>query len=313
MHFKIILKSFVLLCSFLVANAAVDCSNPDKIDTDACRADILIITTDQTSDGFKSVRNTLDKLKISTNQLIIPKEGVADDRFLYFLYENPTTLEGARYSAIVFPNGRVSYDNGKINEPSWESAIKPNQWDIFNNYSAKTQSRIVFLNEYPSNYTGTKLLYDNPVYYRSLQNYSFDENADLFVSSKEDNLNTEEIWHYQAKLLSDRDLKKSGFSNVEPLLYFEPSENVPEKSVAAVDGYYNDARFLAFYTGFGEWSSVSNKLNVFWITWFFGDISHISDAHITSEEAFSASPKSAKLALGSIVLSTIFVIMATLI
>ena len=61
---------------------------------------------------------------------------------------------------MVFPNGRVGYDYSKTSDSDWKSAINYNQWEIIYDYSRNFDVRLVFLNEYPSNYTSTELAYN---------------------------------------------------------------------------------------------------------------------------------------------------------
>jgi len=312
MQFKNILKSFAFISASVVAFASADCSDPSKIDSDECKADILIVTTaernKEQNEGFMSVVESLKKFDVPANQLAIPPQGVDDSEIIRILYRDPAAQNFGRYKTVVFPNGRVSYSNGS---QFWESAIRANQWDIFTNYATNTQTNIVFLNEYPSNYTGTELAYET---YNSNQRITFHPDAVLVDELATEELNTDQAWHYPAKIMNESELQLYGFNDVKPILYFEPNQDIPEQTVAAVEGYYKGAEFAAFYTSFGQWSSTSSKLNIYWVNWALGDLSHVSDSQYTNEQAIklSASPKSVKLAMGCVVFSTILVIFTTL-
>jgi len=325
MLFKNLLKAAVLVATPFVAYAGTNCADPDKIDTDECKADILIVTTDKQSrtksqdEGFASIVNSLQRFAIPANQLEVPETGVPDSEIYRFLYSDDAHTQ-PRYSAIVFPNGRVSYSNvqqgaAATEDLLWKSAFSYNQWEIFNDFSRNTGSRIVYLNEYPSNNTGTTIQYEM---YTANQKITLVDATSLEELQNVD-LNTDRIWHYPAKIDDEQELSLNyGFEYVNPLLYFEPDAEgkVPEKTVAAVECKNQGAEYAAFYVSFGDWSTTAAALNIFWLTWALkADIQQLSDEHITTAEALkkSAASKTARLAMGCLTISTLFVIIATLI
>lgn len=319
MLFKDLFKAIALIGAPLAAYAVNDnCADADKIDTEKCRADILIVTTEERNakqnEGFSSIVNTLERFAIPANQLSIPKAGIRDDEITRILYSDPVNKKG-RYKAVVFPNGRVSYANvqdGDDQNAMWSSALTWSQWDLITQYAANTQSRIVYLNEYPSNNTGTTCAYTQ---YNLNQKISLEQEANMIDELANVDLNTEQTWHYPAKIGEEQDLRLTyGFEYVRPLMYFEPADSIQERTVAAVECNNQGAEYAGFFTAFGSWSKTAAAINIYWLTWALGDISKISDQHITAEKALgmSAAPKSIKLAFGCIAISTLFVIIATL-
>jgi len=326
MLFKNVFKTFALLGAPLLAYAVDEnCANPDKIDTDKCRADILIVTTQERNQrqnaGLESIVTTLERFSIPANQLSVPQMGIKDDEIYRILYSDAARTS-PRYKAIVFPNGRVSYangcdDNGNCSaDAMWKSALSWEQWNIITQYSANTNSRIVYLNEYPSNNTGTELAYENFNNYAENQKYSIDQEFDIVPELSQVELNTFETWHYPAKISpEDKNRLEHGFEYVKPMLYFEPSANVPDITVAAVECSNQNALYAGFFTSFGQWSTTAAALNIYWLNWALDtDIEKISEQHISNIDALnmSAAPKAVKLAFSSIAISTIIVIIAAL-
>ncbi|ORX51385.1 hypothetical protein BCR36DRAFT_287885 [Piromyces finnis] len=289
------------------------------MDSDKCKADILIVTTQNLdafqNEGYNSVVNTLTKFSVPANKLSIDPNGVDTTYIRNVLYRNN---DEGRYKAIVFPNGRVSYNSGG---DQWVSAIRPDQWLLFDEYSAVTGSRIVYLNEYPSNNTATELAYDfkgdQASNFKIAQKISFPEDSSSFIEDLKDiELNTQDTWHFPAKIEDESKYKVDGFDSVEPLLYFESAgETIPEKTIAAVACERQGSIYAGFFTSFGSWSKTAAALNIYWLTWALNtDFSKISDAHISTEKALDMSsdaPKSIKLALLSLVVSTLLVIFVT--
>lgn len=272
MQFKKFLK-FLALAAPLVA--AKDCSDPQYIETDDCKADVLIVTSDNTSieqdEGFKSVVNTLSKFAVPANQLKVKSSGVDDSEIIRILYKGDKAQNIPRYKAIVFPNGRVSYNTGSTNEGDaiWQSAISPQQWDIFTSYSAGTKTRIVYLNEYPSNNTGTELAYPgNKALYKVAQKISISEDSTLLNELSSYDLNTQDTWHFQAKYRDEEMNKLDLFESVEPLLYFDakPEEGIPDQTIGAVACSREGSEFAGFFTSFGSWSKTAAVLNIYWLT-----------------------------------------------
>jgi len=91
-------------------------------------------------------------IKIEYDPITIPKDGYKDNIENLF-YNNVDGKLQPKYTVLVFPNGRVSYKNGK----TWKSAITDEQWLQIEGYARTNDARLVFLNEYPSTATGTKL------------------------------------------------------------------------------------------------------------------------------------------------------------
>jgi len=66
----------------------------------------------------------------------------------------------SKYTVIIFPNGRVSFDSAdysQTSESNWQSALTNDQWEFFYDLSRNYGTRLVFLNEYPSIYTSTRV------------------------------------------------------------------------------------------------------------------------------------------------------------
>lgn len=323
MQFKNLLK-FLVFAAPLVA--AKNCNEPDNIDSDDCKADILIVTSEDATveqdEGFKSVVNTLSKFAVPANQLKVPINGIDDSVILRILYKGDKAQNVPRYKAIVFPNGRVSYNTGSTNEGDaiWESAIKPQQWDLFTSYSAGTKTRIVYLNEYPSNNTGTELAYPgNKALFKVAQKISISEDSTLLNELSSYDLNTQDTWHFQAKYRDPEMNRLDLFDSVEPLLYFDakPEEGIADQSIGAVACSREGSEFAGFFTSFGSWSKTAAVLNIYWLTWALNtDFSKISSKQYSTEDAIrlaSGAPKTVKLAMMTVAISTLFVIFANLI
>ncbi|OUM69540.1 hypothetical protein PIROE2DRAFT_19661 [Piromyces sp. E2] len=307
------LKSIIKFASLLFAAPvfAGGCEDIDK-----CPAEILIVATkpeyrnEEQNQGLESVRTTLEKFSVSANKYEISPEGVSTEDLQKILYDKNNK---GRYKAIIFPNGRVSYSNGG---DVWSSAIRPDQWKVFTDYSAQTKNKIVYLNEYPSNNTGTELAYDftgNPLNYKVPQPIIIE---DGMIGADELNkleLTTEETWHFPAKITPNA----PGFTVVEPLMYFGPNNVAPEQTIGAVACETAEgAKTAAFFTSFGSWSRVSAALNIYWLTWVYEmDFSKISEAQYSTEDAIrmaaSDAPRSTKLGI-ALVLSTISAVLLTL-
>jgi len=79
-----------------------------------------------------------------------------------FNYDN-TGGKIPKYKVLVFPNGRISFDHADYSltsQSDWQSALQFDQWELFYDYSRTFGARLVFLNEYPSNYTSTALYHE---------------------------------------------------------------------------------------------------------------------------------------------------------
>ena len=100
----------------------------------------------------------------------------------------------------MFPNGRVSYDRAdysRTENSDWQSALKYEQWEMFYDYSRNFDTRLVFLNEYPSNYTGTTLYKtfepeEAKIKYQSVQSIKSEPNIIYSEAVNESKLDTKE-------------------------------------------------------------------------------------------------------------------------
>jgi len=246
MHFKLLSKLSLLL----IGSASVICQELNK--------NILIVTTEETNSqdlATEAILQTMAKYNINKDRIKIKPTGIADKDLHDILYD---TNGNPNYKAVVFPNGRISYNNDDI----WKSAIKDNQWDEFYQYSRTYGTRLVFLNEYPSNYTAS-VLYNNQNadVYQSNQIISAapgTPNAETINSAK---LDTYNIYHYPAVI------QNSELITAEPLLYFGPNDYCPEQTVAAVAVNYSGAQYAAYFMAFGGWSKTSHALNILWLSW----------------------------------------------
>jgi len=312
----------------LAALADINCLDPENIDKEECSADILIVTTMEKSDespSYKALVKTLNDNIIKANNLKVPKEGITDDKIDLALYSNVNGKKIGRYKVLVFPNGRVSYDQNDVQNSisTWQSAITFNQWEGFYDYSRENDARLVFLNEYPSNYTGTQLYYDiNPqesqeeIDKKLLGKQVIVPAPDIYEENaiKEAQINTEHIWHFPAK-----ENQTPGIT-IEPLLYFDASPpEYPEKTLAAVlvknEKNGKEANYAAFFLPFGDWNEGSTALNVIWLSWALQkDFKYISGKQISAEEAIkqSGASQTSKLELIFVALCTIFTITVTL-
>ena len=311
MQFKKLLKALLLAVPVIA-----DC-NLDNLDDPKCAADILIITTSdkETDPGYTSVVETLKKFSVPTNKYIVKESGANDAEIKKVIYKNEQQGLG-RYKAIVFPNGRVSYQgNGQ-----WASALDKSQWAIFEEYSAKTNYRIVYLNEYPSaENTGTKLATANPT---NDNNFKMEQSiivpedrGEIAADLNSSNLNTSGTYHYPA-IIDENEVKLNNFEEVVPILYFGPAApEYPEQTVAGVSCTKSGgAKYAALFTSFGDWSRTSNALNVYWLTWALDtDISRISDSHLTTKEAIEKAndaPRSIKLGMAVVLSSLSAIVLA---
>jgi len=253
---------------------------------------------------------------INYDRLLVKRSGILDEEIDKALFFNINGTALPKYSVLVFPDGRVSYDaaNPRTGNSNWQSAIKPNQWERFYNYSRNYDSRLVFLNEYPSNYTGTKLYKEfesseAELKYQSIQNIKSELDISDAKAINESNLNTKEIYHYPAVI--DTHSSKKDFK-VEKLLYFEPNDDFPEETLAAVTVDNKGAQYVAFFMAFGDWSKTSSVLNIVWLSWAVEkDFKFISGNHIDTAQGIketSGSGNSLTLEILLMILSTIFTI-----
>ncbi|OUM58692.1 hypothetical protein PIROE2DRAFT_15957 [Piromyces sp. E2] len=256
---------------------------------------IVIMTIDDGGDtsAFQSISEIVIKYGIDATNVKIPKGGVSDQQLHDVLYDS---TGNPKYKALVFPNGRISFNNGG----QWKSAITDSQWETIYEYSRTYGSRVVFLNEYPSIYTGTKIPEDlinsnNVNVYTSQQTITAapgSQYADIINTA---NLNTYNIYHFPAIIENTQNV------TAQPLLYFEPNSSYGEKTVAAVEVDYAGAKFSAYHMAFGQWSKTSKTLNILWISWATElDLKTLSSSEITTEEALkensiNASPSSPSL------------------
>jgi len=91
----------------------------------------------------------------------VNKKGITNEELNKHLFKEVNGNQMPQFKVLVFPNGRVSYnraDYSRSEDSDWQSAIKYDQWELFYDYSRNYDARLVFLNEYPSNYTSTELV-----------------------------------------------------------------------------------------------------------------------------------------------------------
>jgi len=271
----------------------------------------MVVIEDADKDNYSSAVKTCEDYKIQYDQITIPKDGYTDNIENLF-YDNSNGNRQPKYSVLVFPNGRVSYKNGK----TWTSAITDAQWDQIEEYARSNDVRLVFLNEYPSTATGTRLYKDcdgSDCKFDLTHKVIADDN--LVLSDTVNSVNlvvNENIYHVPAKVDD-----KLGM-DVVPVMYFSPAEpDYPEQTVAAVTVNKNGAKLIAFYMAFGDWSKESSALNVVWLSWATGkDLKHLNggsyDSNGALQDAASGDVKSNSLKIAFVTLVTFFTILATL-
>jgi len=276
-------------------------------------ADIaMVIIEDADKDNYSSAIKTCNDYKIEYEAINIPKEGCQEDINNLF-YENVNGFLNAKYKVLVFPNGRISYKNGK----TWKSAITDEQWLQIEQYARDNDARLVFLNEYPSAATGTKLYKDcvgEDCKFDLSHKVIAGENAILGEQVNAANLIVNEsIYHVPAAINQN----VQGIT-VEPVMYFsEAPPDYPEKTIAAVTVNKEGANLIAFYMAFGNWSKESSALNVVWLSWAIGkDLKHLNGGSIDSNDALkdaaSGDIKSINLEVVFVGITTFFTIIAAL-
>jgi len=319
MQLKSLLK---LACLALIPKVIAECDSLQELDKPKCKSEILIITTldeDKVSNdgnaGLQSVVETIKRFQIPAMQLEIPSNGVETSLIESYLWQDKQAKH-PRFNVVVFPNGRVSYSStGDI----WKSAIRGDQWDLFYEYSRDGGVSLVFLNEYPSNHTGTELVggeNQNVGRYKLKQQVTPAEDILEEDAIREANVDTDGVWHFPAVVKDYGNGVKAS-----PLLYFEPAQpDYPERTLAAVTCEKSEnggpaAVYAGFFMGFGKWSNLSNALNVVWLSWATGKDFHLlSGNQMTSAEAIamSASDKTTKLEVLLITLTTLITVFVTL-
>jgi hypothetical protein len=244
---------------------------------------LIMVSEGSVNDSaYNSIAAIIQKYEINAKHIKIPRSGISDADLQNILYEN----NQPKYKAIVFPNGRVSYSQGNESDPNWQSAINNEQWEQIYEYSRTTGSRVVFLNEFPSMYTGTQLhstfanlTPDDPLY-NSEQTITAAQGSNYSDIINKVKLSTSNIHHFPAVIQNTQNVVAT------PLLYFEPTESIPEQTVAAVEVDYAGAKFAAYFMAFGDWSATSRTLNILWISWATGlDLKTLSSQEVSTEEA----------------------------
>jgi len=276
----------------------------------------MVIIEDADKDNYSSAVKTCEDYKIQYDQITIPKDGYKDNIENLF-YENVNGNLQPKYSVLVFPNGRVSYKNGK----TWKSAITDEQWLQIEGYARTNDARLVFLNEYPSTATGTKLYKEcsgeSDCKFDLTHKVIADKNIVLAETVNEVNLVVDKnIYHVPAAI--DTNIQGKDNVSIEPVMYFSPAEpDYPENTVAAVTVNKNGAKLIAFYMAFGNWSKESSALNVVWLSWATGkDLKHLNGGSIDSNDALkdaaSGDIKSVNLEVIFVGITTFFTIVAAL-
>jgi len=283
MNCKIIIQLALLLVFPLLAFCKED-----------AEADILVFVIDGSqSNDYASAIQTFKKYDISHNVVSIQKTGISNEELENYLYKEVDGQKLPKYKVLVFPNGRVSYDRAdysRTENSDWQSALKYEQWEMFYDYSRNFDTRLVFLNEYPSNYTSTELIHEYKgdeakKMYQSNQVIIPEEGINEEETLKNAKLTTEGIYHFPARIV---DLGNG--VTADPILYFGENQEFPEKSVAAVSVNNNGAQYIAFFMAFGEWSKDSTALNIVWLTWATEkDLKHLSGKQISTEDALKES------------------------
>jgi len=252
--------------------------------------EILVLTTESEGSDYASAMQTFKKYEVPYHVISISQNGISNQELEKNLFDISSTGEKVpKYKVIVFPNGRISYDHADYtitNVSDWQSALKNDQWEYFYDYSRQYSARLVFLNEYPSNYTGTTLYHEYvgdeaKIKYQLKQQIIAESGIPEEATINESILTTSGIYHFPAKIVDNG----NGIT-AKPLLYFSPTNNFPEKTVAAVTVDNNGALYVAFFMAFGEWSSTSTALNVIWLTWATQkDLKYTSNKKVTTKEA----------------------------
>jgi len=229
-------------------------------------------------DAYNSINQLLKQynLKYDVETVKIPKKGVNDNQLNNYLYKKGTP----KYKAIVFPNGKVPYNK----HGNWTSALKDPQWNTFYDYSRKHGSRLVFLNEFPSAFTGTNV---HPTYSTNSQLCTARQRITAAPGTPHEqiinnqlNLNTEGIYHYFPIIENAQNV------TTKPLLYFEPNEQITDRTVAAVEVDNAGAKISAYFLAFGDWSNTSKVLNILWMSWATEqDFKMLSADQISTEQA----------------------------
>lgn len=237
-------------------------------------ADILLFIT--TNSGYEAPLLTFETYQIEYDNITIPAEGYNKPLPLYTEDGQP------KYTSLIFPNGRVSYD---YNIDQWASALRSDQWDILDQYARLTGARMVFLNEYPSSSTGTALANTFVKSTSEKQDIIVGDGIPLAESLSGANLSTEGIFHTPTIINPN-----VNNTTIEPILYFAPLEpNFPEKTIAAALISRQGINIMAFYMSFGSWSKDSMALNILWVTWATRkDLSTLSNSNkLSSEDAIN--------------------------
>jgi len=254
--------------------------------------EILVLTTESegTTGDCASALKTFSKYEVPYHIISISQSGITDNDLEKNLFDVTSTGEKLpKYKVIVFPNGRISYDLADYSlttQSDWQSALKNDQWEYFYQYSRNYGARLVFLNEYPSNYTGTVLYHEYvgdeaKIKYQLKQQIIAEKGIPEEQTINESILTTSGIYHFPAKIVDNH----NGIT-AKPLLYFSPTNNFPEQTVAAVTVDNNGAQYVAFFMAFGEWSTTSTALNVIWLTWATQkDLKYTSNKQVTTKEA----------------------------
>jgi len=259
-------------------------------------AEILVFTTEKDGTSlqneYASAIQTFTRYEIPYHIVPISRNGITDEQLNQQLFSYSDGKAIPKYKVLVFPNGRISYDHAdysKSSKSDWQSAIKYDQWEILYDYSRNYDARLVFLNEYPSNYTSTELAHESIDEEIARQSYQLKQTITAEKGVTEENtinssgFTTEGIYHFQAKI------KDYGNGiTAKPLLYFSECSGFPDKSVAAVTVNNKGAKYVAFFMAFGEWSSTSSVLNIIWLTWATQkDLKYSSNKDVTTQQAIN--------------------------
>ncbi|ORX64564.1 hypothetical protein BCR32DRAFT_273068 [Anaeromyces robustus] len=283
-------------------------TSAEEVDDGAGAEIVIFVNKDGNESEYASAIKTFNDYQIPYVRKEFSKDGYSGT--FDFLYKDGQ----ARFSALVFPNGRVTFrGDGDV---AWKSTLTDDQWNTIEQYARDTQARIVYLNEFPHELTCTQVYNDygdnNPGYFDVVQTVEAAEGTSMADEINELKMTTEGIHHYPAV-----NNPKTPDCKVEPMLYFAPEMQIyPERTYAAVTAERDGLEMLAFYLAFGDWSRASNTLNVIWLQWALRkDLKQIATTGDTTKTAFgkaSAADKTTTAGVLLITLSTIFTIFVTL-
>jgi hypothetical protein len=214
------------------------------------KSTILVIARDSAS--AYSAYSGLNGYGIPYQLLIVPQAGAS----LPVL--NSSTTAG-NFGAIVILS-EVSYDYG-TSGGGFQSALTTAQWSALYTYQISFGVRMVRLDVYPSEETGTEALggcCDTGVE----QLVSISNNAKFPTAGMKTGagMSTAGIWHYPATITNS--------TIATEIAQFAATTGFSKVSTAAVINNFSGRQQMVFYLGFStDWSPTSNFLQHAWIHW----------------------------------------------